>query len=89
MESTLKSIEPRASSTNSQPVPVTIIGAGPYGLSIAAHLRALGVRFRIFGKAMESWSALMPKGMCVCVICSTKEGSSKLRRGLDAPCRVQ
>ena len=47
----------------SQPIPVTIIGAGPYGLSIAAHLRALGIRFRILGKAMESWSVLMPKGM--------------------------
>jgi thioredoxin reductase len=46
-----------------QSVPVTIIGAGPYGLSIAAHLRALGVPFRIFGKAMESWSVRMPKGM--------------------------
>jgi thioredoxin reductase len=63
METTVKSIEPRTPSVKSQPIPVTIIGAGPYGLSIAAHLRALGVRFRIFGKAMESWSALMPKGM--------------------------
>ena len=46
-----------------QPIPVTIIGAGPYGLSIAAHLRALGVPFRILGKAMESWSVRMPRGM--------------------------
>jgi thioredoxin reductase len=45
------------------PVSVTIIGAGPYGLSIAAHLRALGIPFRILGKAMESWSSRMPKGM--------------------------
>lgn len=40
-----------------------IIGAGPYGLSIAAHLRVLGVRFRIFGKAMQTWRVRMPRGM--------------------------
>ena len=28
---------------------VAIIGAGPYGLSIAAHLRESKLRFRIFG----------------------------------------
>jgi hypothetical protein len=42
---------------------VAIIGAGPYGLSIAAHLRALGVDHRIFGGAMEFWLSHMPKGM--------------------------
>lgn len=44
-------------------VDVCIIGAGPYGLSIAAHLRAKGVSFRIFGKPMSTWSTQMPKGM--------------------------
>ena len=42
---------------------VAIIGAGPYGLSIAAHLRHLGVDFRVFGKPMETWRKHMPKGM--------------------------
>jgi hypothetical protein len=42
---------------------VAIVGAGPYGLSIAAHLRACGVHFRIFGRPMHSWLAQMPKGM--------------------------
>ena len=42
---------------------IAIIGAGPYGLSIAAHLRARGVPFRIFGRAMHNWVAHMPKGM--------------------------
>jgi hypothetical protein len=42
---------------------VAIIGAGPYGLSIAAHLRGLGVKFRIFGRPMDSWIAHMPEGM--------------------------
>ncbi len=42
---------------------VTIIGAGPYGLSIAAHLRKHNVAFRILGKPMHSWLTNMPKGM--------------------------
>jgi len=40
-----------------------IIGAGPYGLSVAAHLRHSGIPFRIFGRPMDSWLAHMPKGM--------------------------
>jgi thioredoxin reductase len=40
-----------------------IVGAGPYGLSIAAHFRRLGIPFRIFGRLMDSWLAHMPKGM--------------------------
>lgn len=46
-----------------RPAAVAIIGAGPYGLSIAAHLRARGVGFRIFGNPMESWRTRMPAGM--------------------------
>jgi len=42
-----------------------IIGAGPYGLSIAAHFRRRGIPFRIFGRLMDSWKAHMPKGMCL------------------------
>src|SRR3989442_1549734 len=40
-----------------------IIGAGPYGLSIAAHFRQRSIPFRIFGRPMDSWLAHMPKGM--------------------------
>jgi hypothetical protein len=47
----------------SQFVDVAIAGAGPYGLSIASHLRARGVDFRIFGQPMLSWQAQMPAGM--------------------------
>lgn len=39
-----------------------IIGAGPYGLSVAAHLKARGVPTKIFGKPMEFWEN-MPSGM--------------------------
>ena len=39
------------------------MGAGPYGLSIAAHLSQLNKNYRVFGKPMETWRASMPKGM--------------------------
>ncbi|MET7304341.1 SidA/IucD/PvdA family monooxygenase, partial [Embleya sp. NPDC005575] len=42
---------------------VAIVGAGPYGLSLAAHLRQLGVTTRVFGRPMESWRRHMPVGM--------------------------
>jgi len=42
---------------------VVILGAGPYGLSIAAHLNRLKVPYRIFGWPMQSWQSHMPKGM--------------------------
>jgi hypothetical protein len=42
---------------------VVIIGAGPFGLSIAAYLQSFGVNFRIFGTPMHRWRAQMPKGM--------------------------
>lgn len=43
--------------------PVIIIGAGPYGLSIAAHLARAGIKTRVFGKCMETWATGMPAGM--------------------------
>lgn len=42
---------------------IAIIGAGPYGLSVAAHFRKLRMSFRIFGRPMDSWVSHMPKGM--------------------------
>lgn len=39
-----------------------IIGAGPYGLSLASHLREAGVEHRLLGDPMSAWRA-MPKGM--------------------------
>ncbi|MEO8100567.1 MAG: NAD(P)-binding domain-containing protein [Acidobacteriota bacterium] len=40
-----------------------VIGAGPYGLAVASHLRAIGAEVRIFGKPMDFWDTQMPKGM--------------------------
>src|SRR5689334_8936903 len=42
---------------------VAIIGAGPYGLATAAHLRAAKVETQVFGQALEFWINNMPAGM--------------------------
>ena len=44
-------------------VGVAVVGAGPYGLSVAAHLSAQGHKPRVFGRTMETWLSHMPKGM--------------------------
>lgn len=44
-------------------IEVAIVGAGPYGLSLAAHLRAAGVPHRVFGRPMQLWRDQMPVGM--------------------------
>ncbi len=42
---------------------VIIVGAGPYGLSAAAHLQESGMNVAIFGKPLALWLESMPKGM--------------------------
>jgi FAD-dependent urate hydroxylase len=42
---------------------VLIIGAGPFGVSISAHLHGLGVNHQIVGRPMNTWRARMPVGM--------------------------
>jgi thioredoxin reductase len=42
---------------------VAIIGAGPYGLSLAAYLAGTGVSMRIFGKPLSTWRNHMPPDM--------------------------
>jgi hypothetical protein len=49
----------------SQTCHVTVIGAGPYGLSSAAYLRVAGVETRVFGEPMAFWENQMPVGMCL------------------------
>jgi thioredoxin reductase len=44
-------------------VTVAIIGAGPYGLSVAAHLRSQDIPYRIFGTPVDTWRRHMPAGM--------------------------
>jgi FAD-dependent urate hydroxylase len=47
----------------SDAVEVAIVGAGPYGLSLGAHLRKAGVSVRQFGLPMQLWRDFMPEGM--------------------------
>ena len=42
---------------------VAVVGAGPFGLSVAAHLQHAGVATRVFGEPLSFWRAHMPKGM--------------------------
>jgi len=42
---------------------VVVVGAGPYGLSTAAHLLGRGLRVAIFGRPLELWRRHMPRGM--------------------------
>src|SRR5581483_11393060 len=46
-----------------KPSDVVVVGAGPYGLSAVAHLRAAGVETRVFGEPMVFWEQQMPLGM--------------------------
>ena len=45
-------------------IDVAIIGAGPYGLSVASYLRSHKVAFRIFGSPMRFWLD-MPRGIAL------------------------
>jgi len=40
-----------------------VVGAGPYGLSTAAHLIGRGLQVGVFGRPMELWRRHMPSGM--------------------------
>src|ERR1700675_2232486 len=65
-----------------------VIGAGPYGLSAAAYLRAAGVETRAFGEPIAFWQNQMPAGMCL----RSNWGAShiadpKQELTLDAYCR--
>src|SRR5271163_3393268 len=42
---------------------VVVIGAGPHGLAVAAHLKSRGVATHTFGESMSFWRRNMPKGM--------------------------
>ena len=42
---------------------IVVVGAGPYGLSLAAHLGDFGLDFQSFGAPMQAWRSQMPHGM--------------------------
>ncbi|MEU6662517.1 NAD(P)-binding domain-containing protein [Streptomyces sp. NPDC046821] len=67
-----------------------IVGAGPYGLSVAAHAAAAGLDVRVFGRPMASWRDHMPRGMFL----KSEPWASHLSApgagfGLDAYCALQ
>ncbi|MBV9170275.1 MAG: NAD(P)/FAD-dependent oxidoreductase [Chloroflexi bacterium] len=45
---------------DSSSVDVAIVGAGPYGLSLATHLGKRGIEHRIFGPPMHAWRSMSP-----------------------------
>jgi hypothetical protein len=47
------------------PLDAVVIGAGPYGLAVAAELRRAGANVQVFGETMSFWMRHMPKGMCL------------------------
>ncbi len=60
---TTQPIKPPTAGTRKTVHDVVVIGAGPHGLSVAAHLRHAGVETRVFGEVMSFWQAHMPEGM--------------------------
>jgi hypothetical protein len=42
---------------------VVVVGAGPYGLSVAAHLLRKALKVAVFGKPLQLWQDNMPAGM--------------------------
>ena len=48
---------------NQRSIETAIIGAGPYGLSAAAHLQERGLETLVFGTPMSFWREHMPAGM--------------------------
>jgi lysine/ornithine N-monooxygenase len=47
----------------SKPTPLLIIGAGPFGLAMAAQAQELGVDHVVIGQPMSFWKRHMPTGM--------------------------
>ena len=54
---------PRAGRSPSPGCDVAVVGAGPYGLSIAAHAGAKGLDVRVLGRPMAFWQEHMPDDM--------------------------
>jgi cation diffusion facilitator CzcD-associated flavoprotein CzcO len=48
---------------NRNELDVAVIGAGPYGLAAAAHLKGAKIATKAFGQPMSFWQQNMPKGM--------------------------
>ncbi|HEU5426560.1 MAG TPA: NAD(P)-binding domain-containing protein [Actinocrinis sp.] len=72
-----------------RPLDVVVVGAGPYGLSVAAHVRAAGLATRVFGMTMAAWTRQMPAGMLLKSEPAASHLSDPDRNyGYDAYCRI-
>jgi len=72
---------------SSQEVGAVIIGAGPYGLAAAAHLKEKGVEHRSFGTPMSGWFDHMPIGMFLkSTARDSSIGSPDTKTGIGAWC---
>src|SRR5260370_10517922 len=68
--------------------PPAVIGAGPYGLSVAAYLHARGAPTQVFGEPMESW-VNMPAGMALKSVWSASSlADPEAAFSLDRYCRA-
>src|SRR5207248_11535645 len=73
--------------------PTVVIGAGPYGLSVAAHLRAAGIPTLTLGTPMAFWRS-MPAGMFLrsapsaSSLSRSEEHTSELQSPYDLVCRL-
>jgi cation diffusion facilitator CzcD-associated flavoprotein CzcO len=59
-----------------------VVGAGPYGLSAAAHLKGAGVDVHVVGRPMSFWREQMPVGMLLrspFVACSMSDPERSVR----------
>src|ERR1700730_16563309 len=64
-----------------------VIGAGPYGLAAATHLKERGVEHRAFGTPMGGWLEHMPIGMFLkSTARDSSIGSPRQETGLGAWC---
>lgn len=50
-------------STSPENYDAVVLGAGPYGLTSAAHLLGKGLKVAVFGKPLQFWRENMPRGM--------------------------
>jgi thioredoxin reductase len=67
---------------------VAVIGAGPYGLSVAAHLRPRGVPTEVFGEPFESWQAMPARMNLKSVWSATSLSDPDGAFSLDQFCRT-
>ncbi|MBB3730099.1 NAD(P)-binding domain-containing protein [Nonomuraea dietziae] len=64
---------------------MAIVGAGPYGLSVAAHALDAGLDAQVFGRPMQAWEQHMPRGMLLKSEPQASHlGDPDRRYGLDA-----